>query len=447
MRGAASCVLLALAGMTSGCPSKQTVEDKPDAADAGPRAQELALALPGCHPLVAGGSALLGVTPGVLSIAATNGKALVVSSSTQGEEAAPTSDPGHVVPSGGGTGAPQLTLRTRAESVVLGPTGAAESPAEVLANDVLGGGGAPDAGAGSSRTFAAAAVLGGELTTLTYAVRHATLTGCADAVLAAKAVAPAAARRELLPHACRPASMLRAAGRGGLGIALATSRFAPTVEAWLLDGSEAKPALLETLGAATGKDGGASGPPTVSLPAVAAGSSSVAAAYVVARGATRELHVARLGGHGDPPARVELLDKDHVGSVAVAFEDDTLHVVWSSFVPEKKRSLLRWSKWPAGGAPTAAQTIGTGVLSASKPSLAIDHGRFLLAWTEGDDKATTVKVGASRKGLASVAGLATVVSSAGATAEAPAVAVADDALFVTWVEQSSVRAAALKCLE
>jgi len=445
MRRGAFCVLLALAAVTSGCPSKQTAQDKPDAADAAVRGQALALALPGCHPIVAGGNALAGLTPGVLSIAAANGRALVVSSSTQGEEAAPTSEPGRLVPSGGETGAPQLALRTRAEGVVVGRAGAAESPAEVLANDLLGGG--ADAGAGSSRTFAAAAVLASELTTLTYAVRHATITGCADAVLATKAAAPGAERRELLPHACRPASMLRAAGRGKLGIALATSRFAPNVEAWLLDGNEAKPALLETLGPATGRDAGASGPPTVNLPAVAAGSSSVAAAYVVARGATRELHVARIGGHGDAPARVVQLDKEHVGSVALAFEDDTLHVVWSSFVPEKKRSLLRWSKWPAGGAPTIAQTIGTGVLSATKPALAIDHGRFLLAWTEGEDRATTVKVGASRSGLAPIPGLATVVSSAGATAEAPAVAVADDALFITWVEQNSVRAAALECRE
>ena len=406
----------ALVAGSGGCDPKKAAPETPDAADAG---AQLVVDLPGCHPVIGGGTALAGLTPGPLSVVAANGKALVVSSST------------------------------RAAGVVLGPTGAAESPAFVIAA-------APaDAGAEAPPTLASALALGSELSTLTYAVRRATAADCADAVLATTSTAPGAARRELLPHACRQASSLRAATHGKLAIALATSpAVAPSVEAWLLDGTEAKPALLETFGPVTGKeakDAGPTGPATVESPAVAAGSSSVAAAYVVHRGSASELHVARLGGPGGPPARVEVLDKEHIGTVALAFEDDTLHVVWSSFVPEKRRFVLRWSKWPAGGAPTAAQSIGTGVLSATKPSLAIDHGRFLLAWTEGEDRSSTVKVGASRRGIAPISGLATVVSSAGVIAEAPAVAIDNDALFVAWLERGaaepSARAAALKCRE
>jgi hypothetical protein len=417
VRGALWLVLVAVCG---GCDAKKPAEERSDAADpdTGPRAHELVVALPGCHPAVAGGSVLSGITPGSLSIAASNGKALVVSSSTQSEEA-----------------------------VVLGPTGAAASPVEVITS-AQGG----DGGADSPRTFASALSLGSELSTLTYASGRRPSASCADAVLSVRSAAQGAARRELLSHACRPAETLRAAGRGKLGIALATSGAARPVEAWIIDGAETKPVVLETLGPATVTDGGPPTAPSLDVPALAAGSSSVAAAYVVRRGTgARELHAVRLGGHGSPPARMEILDKENVRDVTLAFEDDTLHVVWSVLVPEKKRFVLRWSKWPAGGAPSAPQTIGTGVLSATSPSLAVDHGRFVLAWAEGDEKATTIKVGASRLGLAPIPGLATVVSTAGAAAGGPAVAIDGDAMFVAWVERSgqaaAVRASALSCLE
>ena len=210
-----------------------------------------------------------------------------------------------------------------------------------------------------------------------------------------------------------------------------------------------RPARPRRERSAAGSDAGAAGPATVA-PAVAAGSSSVAAAYVVVAGRRRELHVARLGGDGDSSGSrtVEILDKQHVGTVALAFEDDTLHVVWSSFVPEKKRYVLRWSKWPAGGAPTQPQSIGTGVLSARMPSLAIDRGRFLLAWAEGDEKATTVKVGASRQGLAANPGPRDrrLECRRGARKLRP-LRSTSDAMFLAWTErsgaQTSVRASAL----
>ena len=91
------------------------------------------------------------------------------------------------------------------------------------------------------------------------------------------------------------------------------------------------------------------------------------------------------------------------------------------------------------------------MLSAITPSLAIDHGRFLLAWAEGDPKSTTiVKVGASKNGLAFISALATVVSTQGTNARDPVVALDADALFVAWKElgvTAAVHASSLRCRE
>lgn len=212
-------------------------------------------------------------------------------------------------------------------------------------------------------------------------------------------------------------------------------------------GSErSKPTCTEGALAAKSIAAGAS-PSELAAHACAAGRSALAAAYVV----KHELRVARAGAHGEPPVRVEVLEKQNVDAVALAFEGDALHVVWSAFAPEKKRNVLRWSKWPAGGAPAAPQTIGTGVLSATQPSLAIDGGRFLLAWTEGEGSSSVVKVGASRAGLQPIPGLAGIVSRSGVPSDSPVVALEGDSLSITWVEHASgaasARAAVLKCQE
>ena len=413
--------MLAVSGC-DGCNDKKAASGPADASEAGAAVHGLVVALPGCHAVVAGGSVLEGITPGLLSIAALHGRALVASS--------PVS-------------------RMRAGSIALGPTGAPEGTAIVLGDSLDDD---ADAGAETTRSFPAAVTFGNELATMAYASRRASPTKCGDGELVVQSGGDGGTRRALLSHVCRPASGFRAATRGKLGIAIATSGNGPSVEAWLLDGTDVKPVLIDSFGGPGVKDAGVGALAPLSGTALAVGSASVAAAYVLGhRTLGRELRVARLGAHGEPAARVEILEKDRVESVALAFEDETLHVVWSVLVPEKKRHVLRWSKWPAGGVPTPAQSLGTGVLSATKPALAIDHGRFVLAWTEGDDDRTTVKVGASRLGLAPIAGLAAVVSSAGAAANHPAVALDGDALFVAWSErrgaEESTRASALTCVE
>jgi hypothetical protein len=410
-------------------------------------------AVPGCHPTIPGGHALKLGTPASLSLAATRGKALLVSTAVDRALSRATGI---------------TESRARSERVVLGATGAADAPPEAIAAGM----------AGDVSTHAAAVNLAGELTTLTYATPapagRTPPPACADGVLAAVGSAAGTTRRELATRVCRPATTFRAAARGKLGIALATVPGPTAVEAWLLDGADTKPFVVENVAkivagvapSARAGDGGATGPATIDAPVVAAGATSVGAAYVVDRGGSaRELHVSRVGRGGELRASVEVLDKQHVGTVSVAFENDTLHVVWSSFVPEKSRWVLRWSKWPAGGAPSAPQSIGTGVVSATLPSLAVDGARFLLAWAEGDEHATVVRVGASTKSLAAISGLSDIVSKPGLLARDPVVALEGDAMFVAWTERARpdtaalardahdtrepavVRASALRCLE
>ncbi|MDB4933839.1 MAG: hypothetical protein JWP87_811 [Labilithrix sp.] len=428
-RAAAMAALLA-AGCKDGCNGGEHANDASgdasgkEAADAGGDAAAHALiqALPGCHTTIAGGHAVKLGGPAAVSIAAMRGKALLTSTVVHNALSRATGN---------------VQARAHAERLVLDATGAAASPPEPIAAGLPG----------EVSTHAAAVVLGNDLTVLTYAATPSAVARPApsecNGVLAATSLAPGAAGRELAGHVCRPASMFRAAARGKLGIALAAVPSVASVEAWVLDDADTRAVTLEALSA----DGGVG---TVDAPAVAAGTSALAAAYVVDRGqSARALHVARVGRRGDPAPKAEILDKDHVGTVSVAFENDTLHVVWSSFVPEKSRWVLRWSKWPAGGAPSAPQTIGTGVVSATMPSLAIDRGHFVLAWAEGDENATAVRVGASKQSLAAISGLSTIASATGVVARDPVVAIDGDAMFVAWTERALglVRTAALKCLE
>lgn len=390
-----------------------------EAADASARAVR---AQPGCHPTMAGGT-LAKVAPGALSLAVVKDRALLVGT----------------VPL-----EPHGWRGAQAQRIVLDRMGAPMGSVETITDalPVVPG----------VTTFAAALAEDGRLTTLTYAARRPNATECTDGLLVSKVTDggdPDAPRRELLTRGCRSSSMLVAAARGALGIAFldgATSAdgdptTAPGIaDAVVIAGLGSSQTRLETI------TGG-----TIVNAATAAGATSVAAAYVVAHDTTRELHVVQLRKDGKPATKVEVFDKQNVGTVTMAYEGDTLHVVWSSFVPERNRFVLLWSKWLAGAAPAATQRIGTGVLSAVTPSLAIDRGRFVLAWANGDEKDSTVKVGASTNGVVAVSGLAGVVSTPGAPAREPVVALDGDTMFVAWKELGSaepeVHATSISCRE
>lgn len=388
-------------------------------AEASDAAAHAVRAQPGCHPTMAGGT-LAKVAPGALSLAVVKDQALLVGT-VQLE--------------------PHGWRGAQAQRIILDRMGAPVGSVETVADALPA--------VARVTTLAAALAQDGRLTTLTYAARRPSATECTDGLLVSKVGEPGAARRELLAHSCRSSSMLVAAARGALGIAFldgATSadgdpRTAPAIaDAVVIAGLGSSQTRLETIGDAT-----------IVNAATAAGATSVAAAWVVAHDATRELHVVQLRKDGKPATKVEVFDKQNVGTVTIAYEGDTLHVVWSSFVPERNRSGLRWSKWLAGAAPTLTQSIGTGVLSAVTPSLAIDRGRFILAWTNGDEKDSTVKVGASSNGVVAISGLAGVVSTPGAPAREPVVALDGDTMFVAWKElggaEPAVHATSISCRE
>ena len=413
---AAVAVLVAFFAMRGGgCNDKRSGgADGGGDADAPDAAAHLIQVRSGCHPTMEGGT-LAKVAPGALSLAVVKDRALLVSY---------------------GDG--------RAERIVLDRMGTPAGAAEQI-TDALPAGPAV-------ATLAAAVALDARLTTLTYAARRPTPGECADGLLVAKAAEPGASRRELT-HGCRASSTFAAAARASLGVAFfdgATKadgdpKSAPAIaDVLVLAGASSTPSRVETI------DGGA----TIVNAATAAGATSVAAAYVVAHAGTRELHVVQLGKDGKSTTKVEVLDKQNVGTVTLAYEGDVLHMVWSSFVPERSRFVLRWSKWLAGAAPAATQRITTGVLSAVGPSLAIDRGRFMLAWVNGDANATTRKVGASTNGVAAIAGLASVVSTPTVLARDPVVALDGDAMFIAWREldgdgdaSAQVHAASISCRE
>lgn len=409
MRRALSVVASLPLLLVSSCDKKETAaaaDGAPtEAAAASASASHTVQGRPGCSLAVPGGSLLPKLERGALSIAVTKGRALVVDTAPAGAKAA---------------------------RIMLGPTGAPDGAAEPI-DDV-----APKGSA--ALTFAAAVAFDTDLASVAfgYAANAPTSAQCSDGVFVLKRSGPTGARRDLT-HACRATTMLRAAARRELGIAILDGP--ASADAWILDRTTTKHAHLETLGSSSA---------SIAETAAAAGATTLAGAWIVKEGAKRELHVARLSRTGERLGGVEVLDKQNVGSVSMAFEGDTLHVVWSSYRPDKQLYALRWTKWPAGGAPAAAQTIGTGVLSASAPAIAIDGSRFVLAWVEGDEKSAVVRVGSSKNGLAAVSGLANTVSNAGAAASGPVVAVENDAMFIAWTENGAtpeVRASAIKCVE
>ena len=404
---ARSLAAIALAVLTlgvAGCDKKPSPDGASGTAGSASvtRAPSAVQAHPGCNLTTPGGNLLPKLGLGTLSLAVAKGKALVVDTQ-EGIE------------------------KPRADRILLGPEGVPEGEAEAI-DDLLPKG-------QSAITFASAMAFQDDLTSLAFAygARPPSAAQCAEGVVMMKALGVTGARREVT-HACRTTTLLRGAARHELGIAIVDD--SGVADAWVIDRADTRLVHLETLDKADAKvvDG-----------AVAAGATSLAAAWVVSSGTTRELHVARVGRAGEILGKMDVLDKQNVGSVTMAFEADTLHIVWSSFQPDRNRSVLKWTKWPASGTPQAAQTIGTGVLSATQPSLAFADGRFMLAWTEGD----AIRVGASRAGIAGLSGLAT-TSAKGGPASSAVVGLEHDAMFVAWREagpNAGVRASTLKCLE
>jgi hypothetical protein len=260
-----------------------------------------------------------------------------------------------------------------------------------------------------------------------------------------------AAPRGLATGQCHFSTAFAGAAHGEVAIAVMDGLVdpakgsVPTIDAVVIAAGKSAPVRLESFPvpgtAATER-------PKVDALAAAAAAGATAAAYRVTRGAVQELHVVRLGLDGKPAGKVEVVDRGIVGAPAIAFDGETLNVVWAARADDKEPYVLRWTTWAAGAAPSPNQKLGTGVRSAYAPALAIDNGRFLLAWAEGDVTGV-VKAGASTGGLAGALALAGAVSTPGVDAKSPVVALDGDTRFVVWQEtaggNTELRASPLAC--
>jgi hypothetical protein len=430
---------LALAALLAiGCERKT---DPTAAPDAGPTRDAMTIpssapgvvsARPGCQAVVEGGARIAGMQePGAVSVAVVKGKALIVNTifhEKSGE-----------------------TETASASRVFLSATtGAIESKPEPITEAHNDKEGEPPCPACARLDWAVATPFGDALSTLSLGASRFGAQGCAGGTVMVKGTGAAKA---IAVDQCHFSSALAGAAHGDVVIAVTdgivepTKGNVPAVEAVVFAAGKAKPLRLESFpvpGTAVIER------PKVDALAAAATAAVTAAAYRVTRGAVQELHVVKLAPDGTRIGKVEVIERGVVGTPAIAFEGDTLHIIWASRATDKDPYTLHWTKWPAGGTPQAHQKLGTGVASAYSPALAIEGGRFLLAWTEGE-KTGLVKAGSSMSGLTGALALAGVVSTAGVDAKSPTVALDGRALFVVWQEvadkTTELHASPLRCQE
>jgi hypothetical protein len=383
----------------------------------------------GCIAAVRGGHALGGRSaPGFTSIAAARGKALVVhwrASAPQADAAEPAEE-------------------ISSERVVLDGAAKPLGPMTPVADA-----NAADAGP-SPLTWASASTFGGELTSLSYGITRVPAAGCRDARVAWSSGEQAATTAA--SDTCKLATSFAGAGRGELAVlalngpTAAESQRGKTsaIDAIVLSGGSTRTTRLHSLGAG-GSD----------ALAAALGVTWAAVAWRTGTDGAHELYLAGVDKAGvtTSPKPVSL-DKGMVGAPALAFEGDTVHVVWAARRDDRSPYQLRWAKWDGKGAPTQAQTLSTRGGPAFAPAIAVQPGgRFVVAWTEGDEKAGVVKGGSSRVNiLAAVLG-ADALSTPGVDARAPEVAVDGDTSYVVWHESADkarpegLRATTLRCIE
>ncbi len=450
MTGFRACTFAALAALSlAACDSCDKPKPSGDAAgassspssflgaDAAPSATSghLVQAAPGCRARTPGGSVLAGkLEPGNVTIAVHKGRALVVNTVFKDPRKLDATDR-------------EGTLESaKSERVVLASNGLPDGPFEPIIEPH-----APDEGPAAPLTWAVATAFHDELATMSYGTTRSGAS-CAGGTLMLKG---AASPIYMLPDKhCRFSSALAGAGRGDIAVALLdgptqmpiiVKTWPAVAEAIVYFGGKALSTRLEDVS----QEGTLA---RIEVPAAAVGKSLAAVAYRIVKPGSREIHVTMLDIKGNKVGKTEVLDKGDVGAPALAFDDDTLHVVWATRAADKDPYALRWAKMSSTGALAPSQRLGTGIVSAFAPALGFDErGRVLIAWMEGDDKRGVVKVGASKRGIASAVALGYVVSNEGTNARDPEVGLDKDAMFLVWQEYGKttqeLRAAALDCME
>ncbi|MFO0626128.1 MAG: hypothetical protein U0325_10970 [Polyangiales bacterium] len=141
------------------------------------------------------------------------------------------------------------------------------------------------------------------------------------------------------------------------------------------------------------------------------------------------------GGVAQPGTPTPWIAGD-VGAPALAVRGDQVVAVWAQRDAPRSPYSLRTATLDLAqpSQVVAPQVIVTGTASAFAPSLADVDGRWVLAWMEGDDRAATVRVGATWRALPEAAAHAVVVSTPGANARDPELAAHGPQAWIAWTE-------------
>jgi hypothetical protein len=307
-------------------------------------------------------------------------------------------------------------------------------------------------------TWGAATAFEDDLSSLILRTKRFAAMGCSEGNMVLKP-AGGGPSRGMAGNYCKFAKEIAGAARADFAIG-ATNGVAPNeiledkaseaVEAVILAGGKSKIVRLETHPPLKNDAQHKGARPSAEALAAAVGDKLAGAVWRLNRGGgAKELHLARVDRNGAKVGHVDVLDKGQVGAATIAFDGDTLYAMWASRSSDKDPYVLKWTKVAGTGSPEPPQALTTSA-SSFAPGLSVQDSRFLLAWMEGDEKSGKVRVGASKKDLASAVGQAVVVSNTGMNARDPEVAQDKQGnLFVVWQEfapgKRETRATALKC--
>jgi serine/threonine-protein kinase len=157
----------------------------------------------------------------------------------------------------------------------------------------------------------------------------------------------------------------------------------------------------------------------------------------------RHVLLARLDGAGAAQGGLRELGRGFVGAPALAWEGETLHVVWAQRATQNEAYRLYSASWRAGEPePTASERLGTGGASAFAPSVDAQPGRVLVGFMEEEEGKGRVRVGAG-KTLSEAVQAAVVLSKDGVDARDPKVALAGRRAWVAWTEYANAKEAVI----
>lgn len=146
-----------------------------------------------------------------------------------------------------------------------------------------------------------------------------------------------------------------------------------------------------------------------------------------------ELRGLRLDGRGRRVGAPVTLSRDRPGAPSIAWDRDTLVVVWARRTTRAQPYRLQMLRWdPTAREVPAPTELATGEPPALAPSIDIRDGRYAIAWMEGDQRTGAVRAGISSESLQDAARRAVTLSTPGANARDPKLALGERVAWVAW---------------